>query len=149
MNRTPSSGTAVGKLTAVVLPTRQRRSSLHHGKGNVQGEQEHLMSEQISHIPPIAVIAEPRDICKKLPIPERTFCQRHVKHLGPRAHWIGRRWSRLRSRTSWCKNITHGCVKTRMVGPSGMGAHRPRVRWGWGDHRTRPSRGQQTPDAGQ
>jgi excisionase family DNA binding protein len=32
----------------------------------------------------------PRDICNQLHIPEQTFYQWRVKHLGPRAYRIGR-----------------------------------------------------------
>ncbi|MDD0858400.1 helix-turn-helix domain-containing protein [Arthrobacter alpinus] len=32
----------------------------------------------------------PKDICRELQIPEQTFYQWRVKHLGPKAHRIGR-----------------------------------------------------------
>ncbi len=46
---------------------------------------------------PSAVLSEaeelwltPKDICNQLHIPEQTFYQWRVKHLGPRAYRIGR-----------------------------------------------------------
>jgi excisionase family DNA binding protein len=32
----------------------------------------------------------PKEICRELQIPEQTFYQWRVKHLGPKAHRIGR-----------------------------------------------------------
>ncbi|MCY0906593.1 helix-turn-helix domain-containing protein [Arthrobacter sp. H14-L1] len=52
------------------------------------------MTEQSSPAPLAHGFVEewmtPKEICRELQIPEQTFYQWRVKHLGPKAHRIGR-----------------------------------------------------------